>query len=113
MQTKESRKELVRQYKELKPQAGIYVVRCSASERAWVGSSRNLGATKNGLWFGLRAGMHREASLQAEWNAHGESAFGYEAVEVLDEDVHALNVFGVLKELKGTWVVRLGAEPLL
>jgi hypothetical protein len=113
MPAKESRKELLRQYKELKPQAGIYAVRCVASGRAWVGTSRNLGATKNGLWFGLRAGMHRETSLQAEWNAQGEEAFEYEAVEVLDEDVHALNVFGVLKEMKSKWVAKLNAEPLL
>jgi hypothetical protein len=113
MQAKASRKELVRQYKELKPQAGIYVVRCVASGRAWVGTSRNLGATKNGLWFGLRAGMHRETSLQTEWNAQGEPAFEYEAVEVLDEDVHPMSVFGVLKEMKSKWLAKLNAEPLL
>ena len=113
MQTKVSRRELTRQYKELKVQAGVYAVRCVASGRTWVGNSRNLGATKNGLWFGLRAGLHRETSLQAEWNAHGEQAFEYEALEVLPEDTHALNVFGVLKEMKGKWVAKLKAEPLL
>jgi hypothetical protein len=113
MQTKESRKELVRQYKELKPQAGVYVVRCISSGRAWVGTSRNLGAAKNGLWFGLRAAMHRETSLQAEWKAQGEQAFEYEALAVLDEDVHSLNVFEALKEMRARWVVQLKAEPLL
>jgi hypothetical protein len=78
-----------------------------------VGTSRNLGATKNGLWFGLRAGLHRETSLQTEWNAHSEQAFEYEAVEVLDEDVHSLNAFEVLKEMKSKWVAKLGAEALL
>jgi hypothetical protein len=113
MQLKVSRKELVRQYKELKPQVGIYAVRCIPSGRTWIGASRNLGATKNGLRFGLRSGLHRETSLQAEWNAEGEQAFEYEAVEVLDEDVHPLNVFGLLKEMKGKWVAALKAEPLL
>jgi hypothetical protein len=113
MQSKVLRKELVRQYKELKPQAGIYAVRCVPSGRVWVGMSRNLGATKNGLWFGLRAGLHRETSLQTEWNAEGEQTFEYEALEVLNEDVHPLNVFGLLKEMKSTWVARLNAEPLL
>jgi len=113
MQSKVSRKELVRQFKEIKVLAGIYAVRCAATGRVWVGPSRNLGATKNGLWSGLRAGMHRETSLQTEWNAHGEQAFEYEALEVLSEDVHALNVFGVLKEMKSVWVARLNAEPLL
>jgi hypothetical protein len=113
MQSKESRKELVRQFKELKPQAGVYAVRCVPSGRAWVGTSRNLGATNNGLWFGLRAGLHRETSLQAEWNAQGEQAFEYEALEVLSEDVHPMNIFGLLKEMKSSWVARLNAQPLL
>jgi hypothetical protein len=113
MQSKASRKELVRQYKEIKVQAGIYAVRCTASGQVWVGPSRNLNATKNGLWSGLRAGMHMEKSLQAEWTAKGEQAFEYEVLEVLDEDVHPLNVFGVLKEMKGKWVAELKAESLL
>jgi hypothetical protein len=113
MQAKVARKELVRQYKEIKVQAGIYAVRCTASGRVWVGPSRNLKATKNGLWSGLQAGFHRETSLQAEWTAKGVEAFEYEALEVLSEDVHPLNVFGVLKEMKAKWVARLNAEPLL
>jgi hypothetical protein len=113
MQTKVSRKELVRQYKEIKVEAGVYAVRCTASGRVWVGPSRNLRATKNGLWSGLQAGFHRETSLQAEWNALGEEAFEYEALEVLAEDVHPVNVFGVLKEMKSKWVAQLNAEPLL
>jgi len=113
MQSKLSRKELVRQYKEIKVQAGIYAVRCIPSGRVWVGPSRNLSATKNGLWSGLRAGFHPETSLQAEWNALGEQAFEYEPLEVLGEDVHPLNVFGVLKEMKSKWMAQLKAEPLL
>jgi hypothetical protein len=51
--------------------------------------------------------------LQTEWNAQGEQAFEDEALEVLPEDVHPLNVFGVLKEMKAKWVGELKAEPLL
>jgi hypothetical protein len=31
----------------------------------------------------------------------------------MSEDVHPLNVFGVLKEMKSKWVAELKAEPLL
>ena len=101
---------MVRQYKELKVQAGVYIVRCFASGRVWGWPVRNLRATKNGLWSGLRAGFHRETSLQAEWNALGEEAFEYETLEALSEDVHPLNVFGELKEMKSKWVAELKAE---
>jgi hypothetical protein len=113
MQSKESRKQLAAQYKEKKPQVGAYAVRCTTTGRVWVGSSRNLAATKNGLWFGLRTGLHRGLSLQDEWNAQGEPAFQYEVLEALNEDVNVMNVWDVLKEKKQAWVAQLGAEPLL
>ncbi|MGA9670444.1 MAG: hypothetical protein WBQ94_14620 [Terracidiphilus sp.] len=56
--------------------------------------------------------MHQEKTLQDEWNAHGEAAFQYEMLDALDEDVHPLEVDGLLKELKNDWVARLGAQPL-
>ena len=113
MPSKETRKEAARNFKEQKVIAGSYAVRCAATGNVWVGSSRNLDATKNGCWFMLRSGSHQEKSLQAEWNAQGEQAFEYEVLEALGDDVHSLNVASLLKEMKSMWVARLGASPLL
>jgi len=113
MQSKESRREAARNFKEQKVLAGAYAVRCAATGKVWVGTSRNLDATKNGCWFMLRNGSHQEKSLQAEWNAQGEQAFEYEVLEALGDDVHPLNVVALLKEMKGAWVARLSATPLL
>lgn len=112
MLSKESRKESIRKFKERKTLLGAYAVRCTTTGEVWVGVSRNLDATKNGCWFCLRNGMHQEKTLQDEWNAHGEAAFQYEMLDALDEDVHPLEVDGLLKELKNDWVARLGAQPL-
>lgn len=112
MLSKESRKEAVRKYKELKPLLGTYAVRCTASGRVWVGTSRNLDATRNGCWFTLRSGSHLEKSLQTEWNAYGEAAFAYEILASLDDEVHPIQMNDLLKEQKNSWVVRLGAQPL-
>jgi hypothetical protein len=90
MESKLSRKESVRKFKEQKSLMGAYVVRCAITGRAWVGASRNLNATKNGCWFTLRNGLHVEKSLQAEWDAQGESAFQYEILDTLEEDVHLM-----------------------
>jgi hypothetical protein len=111
--TTEQKKEAIRQYKERKPAPGIYAVRCPAAGRAWVGASRNLDATRNGLWFALRAGAHRDTSLQQEWTARGESAFTYESVEALPDDTPALSLPDVLKERRQHWLDALGADPLL
>lgn len=113
MLSKESRKESVRKFKERKPGIGIYAVRCVSSERAWVGASKNLEATRNGCWFCLRSGLHQEKSLQAEWRLHGEPAFQYEILQRLDEDTHPLEIDDLLKAMRSDWMARLGAQRLL
>ena len=113
MLSKESRKESIRQFKEQKVLAGIYAVRSAVTGNVWVGGSKNLDATKNGCWFTLRIGTHIEKSLQKEWNAHGESSFTYEVLEVFPEDLHPLEVPDSLKSQKSSWVQQLNAQPLL
>lgn len=54
-----------------------------------------------------------EKSLQTEWNAQGESAFQYEILSALEEDIHPLEIDDLLKEQKKNWVARLDAQPLL
>jgi len=113
MPSKESRKEIIREFKERKSLLGAYAVRCTTTGRVWVGASRNLDATKNGCWFCLRNGSHQEKSLQKEWNVQGESTFQYEILDELDKDVHPLAVDDLLKETKCRWIARLDAQPLL
>ena len=113
MTSKQTHKEAIQEFKERKPQLGAYAVRCLANGRVWVGTSRNLGASRNGIWFSLRIAGHRDRSLQEEWNAHGEVAFTYEVLETLDEDVPLLSMMDVLKEKRRYWVAQLSAEALL
>lgn len=108
-----ARKESARKFKELPPHRGVYAVRCAATNSVWVGLSRNLPATKNGLWFQLRMGSGPDTPLQQQWNQLGEAAFRYEIVEELAADVHELAVEDQLKEKKAAWVQRLGASALL
>lgn len=108
-----SKREIARKFKEKKPLRGAYAVRCLASGQVWVGSSRNLEATRNGLWFSLRLNGHRDKTLQQEWNGHGEPAFEYEILERLDEDTPDLVVGDLLKKVSACWQSRLSAKPLL
>jgi len=113
MESNTDKKEAIRKFKELKPLLGVFAVRCAASGKVWVGTSRNLDATRNGLWFGLRSGGYIDKSLQAEWNAHGEPAFQYEILETLDDDLHPLAVKDLLKEKSKPWVAQFSARTLL
>ena len=112
MESKVSRKESIRQYKEHKPLLGAYAVRCTATGHTWVGVSRNLNATRNGSWFMLRGGLHQEKALQAEWNAHGEATFEYETLDGTDEEINPLLIDRMLKEKKTAWIAQLDAKPL-
>ena len=107
------RREAIREYKERKPVRGAFAVQCSATGRRWVGSSMNLEAARNGLWFSLRLGNHRDETLQAAWTQYGEQDFQYEILEKLDDDVPPMSLKDLLKEKKSHWVARFGAEALL
>lgn len=112
-QTMTSRKDAIREYKERAPNMGAFAIQCLPSNRSWVGTSRNLDAAKNGAWFTLRLGMHRDHALQTEWNTHGEAAFQYKVLETLDGDVAAMAVADLLKEKARAWAARLNAPMLL
>ncbi len=107
------RKKAAREYKERKPNMGVFAVRCTATAATWVGSTRNLDAARNSFWFGLRLGNHKDKSLQAEWNAHGERSFEYEILEKFDEDATPLAIPDLLKDRKSHWAAALGARPVL
>jgi len=111
--TTRSRKEALADYKRQAPSQGVYAVRCTASERVWVGASPNLHAARNREWFLLRHGDHRDRPLQDAWREFGEDAFAFEVLDTLDEDVAPVLAPEVLKEKRREWAARLGAALLL
>jgi hypothetical protein len=113
MKSNLEKKEAIRKFKEQKPSLGAYAVRCTTTGLVWVGTSRNLDATRNGCWFSLRSGGHIDKPLQQEWNAHGEAAFQYEILETLEADLHPMAIAGLLKQTRKRWVDQLRARPLL
>lgn len=80
------RREALAAYKERKVQAGIYAVRCKATDQFWLGKAPDLATIKNRLWFTLRQGSNPHRSLQEAWTLHGADAFTFEVVEVLPEE---------------------------
>jgi hypothetical protein len=113
MLSKEQKKEAIGKFKETKSSPGVYAVKCTASGQVWVGSSRNLSASRNGIWFSLRTKGHRDDLLQRAWDAHGEPAFSYEVLEKLAEDVLPMEVADLLAQKKARWIVEWNAHGLL
>ena len=105
-------KRAVRQeYKLKKTPRGIFAVRCEPAGRVWVGASTHLDSEKNGLWFSLRTGSHRNQAMQDAWDAHGEESFVYEIVETLDDDIAPLLLRDTLAERQTHWRQTLAAHP--
>ena len=113
METKNDRRALAREYKEREVSAGVYVVRCAPTGAVWVGGAPDVSTRQNGVWFSLRMGGHTCASLQAAWKAHGEAAFAFEVLEVLDDKtLERLGKASLLAERRQHWMIALNAEGL-
>jgi hypothetical protein len=107
-----NRKEAIAAYKNRKTPRGMYVLRFSDDGPLFVDAVPDLDAARNGLLFCLRIGAHRNKNLQAEWDAHGESAFHYEVLEKLEDDLAPMAWRDLLKEKKKEWLGKLGAQAV-
>jgi hypothetical protein len=107
-----SEKAALAAYKERKPEPGIYVVRCAATDQIWVGAAPELSAIWNRVSFALRQGGQKPESLQAAWNAHGADSFTFEPVEALTDEQLVFGRDRMLKERLADWRATLNAEAI-
>jgi hypothetical protein len=110
--SKAARRQIADEFKERKVPRGIFAVRCSATGDAWVGSSPNLDAARNSLWFQLRGGLHRNTALQGAWKQHGEQAFTLDVLEQLAEDTSPLLLNELYLRKKKEWSESLPGQML-
>jgi hypothetical protein len=111
---KPSRRQALQDYKERKIAQGVFAVRCVPTGEVWTGISRNLGQQQNGVWFALKLGSHPNRALQAAWAAHGEAAFGFQALETVEaEDLSDYALANRLKEREAHWRATLNARKVV
>jgi group I intron endonuclease len=70
--------------------AGIYLIRNLITGRVYVGQSINIANRWRQHCDALRKGKHKTPRLQQSWNKHGEAAFMFEIIELV-EDVTSLD----------------------
>lgn len=78
------RKARIREYKKEPRPAGIYQVRNTATGVVMVGATTNLAGRLNRHRFQLKAGLHPNAELQADWNDLGPDAFELTVLDTLE-----------------------------
>ena len=105
----DERRAAVAAYKERKVRAGIYAVRCTASDQLWIGSAPDLSTIQNRLWFTLRQAANTHRSLQEAWCTHGSEAFTFEIIEQLPEDAEESGYLreAALKNRHMHWLAKL------
>jgi len=106
----QSRKDLIREYKERRKPAGVFQIRNSVNGKVFFGSSKNLEGVFNGHRFRLDFGSHNNAALQADWKSYGADAFEFEILEeVKFTDAPHFDLEDELTLLEQIWLEKL--EP--
>lgn len=104
----ERRKEIIREYKENPPPAGIYRITNTANGKTLIGRGENVQGKINSNIAQLRFGSHRNKELQQDWNRYGSETFTSEILDVLKEDpAHPENQADELAALEELWLDKL------
>jgi hypothetical protein len=106
------KKELKEQYKQMKPDMGIFLVRSNKTNKCYIETSQNLDAFINRTLFQLNYGSHPNKELQKAWNEDGAATFTVEILEKLkyDKDESKTDYSEELEVLKMIWEEKLVKE---
>ncbi len=109
------RKELKAQYKEMKPEMGIYIIKAKSSNKCFIEAVKGLSATINGSIFKLKMGGFPNRELQREWKDQGLEAFDIEVLEHLeyDKDDDKTDYSEELTLLKMLWEDKLTQQGMV
>jgi hypothetical protein len=108
------RKAAVSAYKERKAIAGVYAIRCAATDEQWVGTAPDLSTISTRRAFALRQGIETNQALQSAWNTHGPESFAFKILVLEEIDLEQLT-YGrerALKERIAHWRELLGAAAI-
>jgi len=110
------RKELKMQYKEMKPDMGLIIVRPKTGNKYFMQGTQNLKGLMNRIVFQLDTGKHPNRELQKAWQELGKNNFVVEVLEKLeyDEDETKIDYSDELAILELEWQEKLlgqGLEP--
>lgn len=109
---KSRKKELTQQYKQMKPQMGIFIVRCNANHKCYIQAAKDLRGVMNGTKAKLQAGYHPYRELQKEWNELGSDAFTIEVLENLEYKEDKTDYTDDLTLLQMMWEEKLAGENM-
>ncbi len=108
-----NKKEIIKEYKNQKHPAGIFVVKNKPDNKMFIGTSLNLPAKIRGITFELEMGSHAYSKLAEDYKKLGKDQFEItilDQIEVKDETDKGLR--SELKTLEEMWVEKLKSEGI-
>jgi group I intron endonuclease len=103
-----TRQDIIREYKERKKPAGIFLVKNTVNGKFLLGSSLNLEGPLNSHKFMLTIAKHRNEALQKDWNEFGGDKFVFEILEIVKvKDDPDFNLADELTLLEQIWIEKL------
>jgi len=109
------RKELIEQFKQMKPDMGIFWIRSKGSNKYFLETSPNLKGKINSTTFQLDMGSHPNQELQSEWKKESAGQFDIEILELMkyDKDESKTDYTEELAILKMVWEEKLNDQQLV
>jgi hypothetical protein len=108
------KKELKMQYKQMKPQMGIFIIRSKVNNKCFLKATPDLRGVINGTKVRLGSGIHPNRELQKEWIEFGPENFTLEILENLEyeKDESKTDYSEDLSLLEMIWEEKLAEENL-
>lgn len=108
------KKELKLQYKQMKPEMGVLIIRSDFDNKCYIESTQNLKGAINSTKFKLGAGAHPNRELQRAWKEHDEKNFTIQVLESLDyeEDESKTDYSEELTLLEMLWQEKLAKDNM-
>jgi hypothetical protein len=108
------KKELKMQFKQMKPEMGIMIVRAKSGNKYFLQGTQNLKGFINRTKFQLDSGGHPNRELQKCWQELGEKNFTIEVLEELEyeKDESKTDYSEDLALLEMVWQEKLAEQGL-
>lgn len=108
------KRELKLQYKQMKPQMGIFIIRSKVNNKCFLKTTQDLRGVINGTKVRLEGGFHPNRELQKEWKEFGLENFTIEILENLeyDKDESKTDYSEELEVLQMIWEEKLAGENM-
>jgi len=105
-------KELKEQFKQYRPDMGVFVIRNRQDGKCFIEGTTDLKGTMNGARFRLEYGQHPCEELQAAWRTAGADAFSFEIADHLayKPGEEPKDYRDEVKTLKDIWVEKMTRE---